>query len=348
MNIKLIEQDGFEEIAICNDPSSGLKAIIAIHSTRSGPALGGIRMYPYSDETEALKDVMRLAKAMSYKSAAAHLKLGGGKAVVIGKPNSDKTPQLLNAMGKFIDYLKGRYYSAKDVGITASDLAEIGKETRYVVGLPESIGGSGDPSPWTAKGVLEGMRACLKEKLNQDYFKGVVVAIQGLGHVGFSLAKLLHKEKAKLIVADVNQKIVERIVRELNAETVSTDEIFHTTCDIFAPCAMGGAVNDNTVPQLQCKIIAGCANNQLENQTIHGAELFRRGILYAPDYIINAGGVINIYVRDFLKEKDSMPWVKKIEGHLYKIFTLSKHKGVPTSQIANDLTEEILSEKAKK
>ncbi len=347
MDINVIEQFGFEEILSCNDPSSGLKAIIAIHNTRFGPALGGIRMHPYTNEDEALKDVMRLAKAMSYKSAAAHLKLGGGKAVIIGKPDSDKTPQLLKAMGRFVDHLKGRYYAAKDVGINANDLGEIAKETKYVTGLPKSMGGSGDPSCWTAKGVLEGMRACLKEKLNQDNFKGVVVAIQGLGNVGFSLATLLHNEKAKLIVSDVNQKIVERAVHELNAHCVPLDQIFSTTCDIFAPCALGGAINDNTIHQLKCKIVAGCANNQLENQTEHGAELFRKGILYAPDYIINAGGVINIYVRDILNENDPMPWVKKIEEHLRKIFNLSQQNGIPTSQIANDLTEEILSGKAK-
>jgi len=346
VDITKVEQNEFEEILICKDPSSGLKAIIAIHNTHLGPALGGIRMHPYPNDAEALHDVMRLAKAMSYKSAAAHLKLGGGKSVIFGNPAKDKTPELLKSMGEFIDSLSGRYYSAKDVGITTKDLAKIAEKTKFVTGLPENMGGSGDPSYWTARGVLEGMRACLKEKLNREDFEGIVVAVQGVGHVGYALAKQLHKEKANIIVSDVNKEMLKQTAQELNAEILGVDEIFSAPCDIFAPCAMGGAINDRSLHNLKCKILAGSANNQLENPEKHGEELFHKNILYAPDYIINAGGVINIYVRDILQKMDSMPGIKKIDEHLTKIFELSKKKNIPPSQIANNLAEEILFGKA--
>lgn len=343
MKIKRIKEPRFEEILTCEDSSSGLKAIIAIHNSRLGPALGGIRMYPYASQQDALQDVMKLAKAMSYKSAAARLKLGGGKAVIIGNPNRDKTPKLLQTMGKFVHHLKGRYYSAKDAGITTEDLVEIAKETEYVTGLPESMGGSGDPSPWTAKSVLEGIRVCLKTQLGHRHFEGVTVAIQGVGHVGFALAQLLRQAKARLIVSDVDQKLAERAARQFRAQIVAPHLLLDVECDVFAPCAMGGIVNDESIKRLRCKIIAGGANNQLADEAKHARRLLAKGILYAPDYVVNAGGVINIYVRDILKKKDPMPWIKKTGECLEEIFERSKHHGTPPSQIADELAEKVLA-----
>jgi len=343
MKIKTIKEPGFEEIVSCEESASGLKAIVAIHNTRLGPALGGIRMYPYANQELAIQDVMRLANAMSYKSAAARLKLGGGKAVIIGNPTCDKTPELLKSMGKFIHCLKGRYYSAKDADITTEDLVEIAKETEYVTGLPESMGGSGDPSPWTAQSVLEGMRVCLNERMNRSDFDGVTVAVQGVGHVGFALAKLLHEEKARLIVSDVNPKAADRAARELNAEIVAPNLLLDAEFDIFAPCAMGAVVNDQTIDMLACKVIAGGANNQLADEAKHALQLADKNILYAPDYVINAGGVINIYVRDILKEKNPMPWIKKTGDCLRTVFERSKQEGVPPSQVADELTGQILA-----
>jgi len=343
MKIKALQHPGFEEIVTCEDSASGLKSIIAIHNARLGPALGGIRMYPYRHEEEALDDVTRLAKAMSYKSAAAHLKLGGGKAVILGDPHRDKSPQLLKAMGKFVDHLQGRYWAAKDAGIVTEDLVVISKETKYVTGLPESLGGSGDPSPWTSQGIIEGLRACIETKLNQKNLSGLTVAIQGIGHVGFELARILHEENAKLILSDVHEEALKKAQRTFKAEIVHPNEIYQVPCDVFAPCALGGVLNDVTIPELKCKIIAGGSNNQLKDEIKHGMELFQRDILYAPDYILNAGGVINIYVRDILKEKDAMPWIKKIGGILTHIFKISSEKGIPPSQVADELTEEILA-----
>jgi leucine dehydrogenase len=318
MKIKEIKKSGFEKI---------------------------VRMYPYATEDDALLDVTRLAEAMSYKSAAAHLKLGGGKAVIIGDSSRDKTPQLLKAMGRFINQLEGSYYSAKDLGFVTEDLVAIAKETKYVTGLPDTMGGSGDPSPWTARGIIEGMRACIKEKLGRSDFRDVRVAIQGIGHVGYALARLLREEGAGLIVSDVDTKALERARSELKAEIVSPDQVITVPCDVLSPCAVGSVINRETIPKLRCQIIAGGANNQLENDAQNSEQLFRKEILYASDYILNAGGVINIYVRDILKKSDSMPWIIKISGHLEQIFKLSKQNNTPPAQIANQLTEEILAGK---
>ncbi len=343
MEIKIISQPGFEEVVSCFDSESGLRAIIAIHNTKLGPALGGIRMLPYTDEEEALKDVLLLAKAMTYKAAVSHLKLGGGKAVIIGDPIIRKTTQLLRAMGKFIDHFKGRYIAAKDAGITTEDLVEISKVTKYVTGLPESMDGSGDPSPWTAIGILEGIRACVEQQLSRNRLQGLTVAIQGVGHVGFSLAELLHEKKVNLIVSDPNSELLQRAHKVLNAKTVPPDDIFSVKADVFSPCALGGIINDQTLSTLQCSIIAGGANNQLADEARHDQELAKRGILYAPDYIINAGGLINIYVRDILKEKDSLPWIRQIHENLIAIFKTAHENHIGTAKAANQMTEGILS-----
>jgi leucine dehydrogenase len=335
MKLRKHQLPGFEESVTCYDETTGLKAVIVIHDTHSGPALGGIRMHPYTSDREAVEDAMLLAKAMTYKARAANLKLGGGKAVIIGDPMSSKNERLLRAMGRFVNHLEGRYLAAKDAGITTDDLVEVASETRYVTGLPEPMGGSGDPSPWTAIGILEGMRACLKEKSGRTDFRGLSVAIQGVGHVGLALAELLHQEEAKLIVSDTNAKLLEYPRNFLKAKTVDPDRIYDLEADIFSPCALGGIINDDTVNRLRCSIIAGGANNQLADETKNSRRLHEREILYAPDYIINAGGLINIYVGDILKEDDSIPWIEKIRDRLAKVFALSKEKQISTAQAAD-------------
>ncbi len=334
MKLKKCQLPGFEESVTCHDEESGLQAVIVIHETRSCPALGGIRMHPYVSAKDAVEDAMLLAKAMTYKARAANLKLGGGKAVIIGDPRGSKNARLLRAMGQFVNHLGGRYIAAKDAGITTDDLVEIATETSYVTGLPESMGGSGDPSPWTARGILEGMRAYLKEKFGRTDFRGLRVAIQGVGHVGLALAELLHQEEANLIVSDTNAKLLEYPRKILKAKTVDPDRIYDFEADIFSPCAMGGIINDDTVNRLRCNIIAGGANNQLVDETKNSRRLDEREILYAPDYIINAGGLINIYVRDILKQDDSTPWIDKIRDRLAKVFALSKEKKISTAQAA--------------
>ena len=327
----------------CVDPDSGLRAFIAIHNTRLGPALGGIRMLPYVDEGKALKDVMDLARAMTYKAAAARLKLGGGKAVIIGNPFVEKTKALLKAMGKFVNQLKGRYIAAKDAGIAMADLVEIAMETKYVTGLPEEMGGSGDPSPWTALGIVEGIRASVEQKLKRSDLKGLCVAIQGVGAVGFELAELLHKEKVKLVISDTNPEALERVRRTFKAEVAAPEKIHSVVAEIFSPCALGGVINDGTIRELGASIVAGGANNQLSDEIKHDRELLKRGILYAPDYVINAGGLINIYVRDILKKKDPLPWIRKIREDLKEIFDYASRKKMGTNQAANELTEKLLT-----
>jgi len=342
MKIRKIPQDGFEEVVAASDPATGLEAMIAIHSTKLGPSLGGIRMHAYPSEAEALKDVLLLAKAMTYKAAAAELKLGGGKAVIIGDSATKKSKDLLVAMGRFINQLEGRYLAAKDLGITTEDLVVIATETKYVTGLPELTQGSGDPSPWTAMSILEGMRACLREKMFRADFHGVTVAIQGVGHVGFALAELLFQEKAKVVVSDVNIEATKQARSVLETAIVPPSDVHRIKVDIFSPCAFGGVIHDQSIPELQCQIIAGGANNQLVDEKKHGRMLQEKGILYAPDYIINAGGLINIYAKDILKEQDSMPWIEKIEPIMADIFKMAKEEKISTAEAANLLTERTL------
>lgn len=346
MDIQTLNHPDFEEIVSCTDADSGLRAIIAIHSRRLGPALGGIRMYPYANDEEALRDVTLLARAMTYKAAAARLRLGGGKAVILGDPAKDKTKPLLQAMGRFINALKGRYISAKDAGITTADLVEISQATGYVTGLPESMGGSGDPSPWTAQGILEGIRACVREKSGRERLAGLRVVIQGVGAVGFSLAGLLHRENVQLTVADTDRKAAQAAQEQFGAEAVSFKDVYSVPGDLFAPCALGGILNDETLPRLRFSMIAGGANNQLSDEIRHDGELLKRKILYAPDYIVNAGGLINIYVKDILKEKDPTPWIRKIYENLLGVFACSRERGVGTHQAANQMTEEFLASPA--
>jgi leucine dehydrogenase len=287
---KIMQEYDYEQLVFCQDKSSGLKAIIAIHDTTLGPALGGTRIYDYKTDEEAIIDALRLARGMTYKNAAAGLNLGGGKAVIIGDPKKIKSEALFRAFGRFVEGLNGRYITGEDMNMTQKDAAYVNCETNYIVGLET---GSGNPSPMTAYGVFKGMQAAVNEVYGSDDLEGKTVAIQGLGAVGRILAELLYEAGAKLIVTSRDQAKVAKAVAELGATAVEPDEIYGVECDVFSPCAIGAIINDKTIEQLKCKIIAGPANNQLA-QPRHGDVLHEKGILYVPDYVINSGGVINI------------------------------------------------------
>src|SRR5437870_8490658 len=283
----------FEEVVFFHDAPSELRGIVAIHSTTLGPALGGTRFYPFPSDQEALRDVLRLAKGMTYKAAAAGLDLGGGKAVVIGDPKRIKNEELLRAYGRFIETLGGRYITAEDIGTNRDDMDVIRRETRYVTGVSPELGGSGDPSPVTAYGVSLGLMACVEEAWQEHSLAGRRVAVQGVGKVGYHLVKYLIEAGASIVVSDVDVDAVGRVVRDFGVDTAEPEKIHAQECDIFAPCAMGAVIRDDTIPDLKCRVVAGSANNQLDRSE-HGEALAEVGILYAPDYVINAGGLINV------------------------------------------------------
>ena len=330
----------YEEVVFFNDPPSGLRAIVAIHSTTLGPALGGTRFYPFASEDEALRDVLRLARGMTFKAAAAGLDLGGGKAVILGDPKRNKSEELLRAYGRFIETLGGRYITAEDIGTSREDMDMIRRETRYVTGVAPELGGSGDPSPVTAYGVFLGMRACAEEAWQEHSLAGRRVAVQGVGKVGYHLVKLLVGEGASVVIADVDVDSVARVVREFGVETADPDKIHAEDCDIFAPCAMGGMVRDDTIPELKCRVVAGSANNQLDRRE-HGDALASAGILYAPDYVINAGGLIN--VADELRGYDKRRARANVDGiyrTLREIFHIARDRNISTAQAADRFAEE--------
>ncbi|CAM3425782.1 Leucine dehydrogenase [Hydrogenibacillus schlegelii] len=294
--MKVLEQmqkDDYEQVVFVQDRGSGLRAIIAIHDTTLGPALGGVRMWPYASEEEALRDVLRLARGMTFKSAAAGLDVGGGKAVILGDPKRDKSEALFRAFGRAVHALGGRYITAEDVGTTVEDLEHVFKETPYVTGISSAFGSSGNPAPVTAFGVFQGMRAAAEAVFGSDDLRGRTVALQGAGQVAYHLARHLAEAGARLIVTDLDPEKAGRIAREFGAETVPPDAIYDVEADIFSPNALGGVLNDETIPRLRVRLVAGAANNQLESPH-HARALKARGILYAPDFIINAGGVINV------------------------------------------------------
>lgn len=335
-----IASDTHEEVLFGHDPVSGLKAIIAIHSTALGPALGGTRFFDYDSEEAALRDVLRLAKGMSYKSAAAGLDLGGGKAVIIGDPARIKSERLLRAFGRVIDSLGGRYVTAEDVGTTTADMITIAAETKWVTGLPGIHGGSGDPSPATARGVMGAMRAVAERLWQSDDLSGRTVAVQGVGKVGASLVERLTKAGAKTIVADANTAAVEAMASQHGSVIVETADVFRVECDLFAPCAMGGAINKNTVEQLECLAVVGAANNQLESDDL-ADRLAERGILYTPDFVVNAGGIINI-----ADELHGYDWNRAVNAidHIYdnvtRVFDTAEARGVNPNTAAIEVAEE--------
>ena len=297
---------GHEQVAFCHDPSSGLRAIIAIWSTALGPSLGGCRFQPYPTEAAALADVLRLSRAMGLKNAAAGLDLGGGKAVIIGDPRADKTEARLRAFGRFVDSLGGRYLTAEDVGTTQADMDMIRRETPYVTGVSARRGGSGDPSPVTARGVAEAMRAAAEFAWGTGDLAGRHVAVQGVGKVGGALARILSVEGARITVADVDGAAADRLATELGSEVVPPEKVHAVECDVLAPCALGGVITDATVPELHCRVVCGAANNQLGSDAM-AAELQRRDIVYVPDFVANAGGVINIDLQTDAVEDPAAP-----------------------------------------
>lgn len=331
---------GHEQVVFCHDPSVGLKAIIAIHNTSLGPALGGTRMWNYKNEEEALIDVLRLSKGMTYKAAAAGLNLGGGKAVIIGDPKSQKSEGLFRAFGQFVNSLNGKYITAEDVGTCVQDMEYIFMETPFVTGIPKDFGGSGDPSPYTAHGVLQGIKASVKWKLKKDSLKGLKIAVQGLGNVGTHLVKYLHDEGAELIVSDIDAEKVQLHVNQYKAKAAPSDQILFADCDVLAPCALGAIVNDETITKIKAKVIAGGANNQLK-EARHGDHLRELGILYAPDYVINAGGLMNVFVEleGYLPER-AFDKTKKVYDNLIKVFEIADRENIGTHVAADRLAEQ--------
>jgi len=346
--LQMMSEHNHEEVVFCQDKDSGLRAIIAIHDTTLGPSLGGTRMWPYKTEEEALEDVLRLSRGMTYKAAAAGLNLGGGKAVIIGDPHADKNEMRFRAFGRFVEGLAGRYITAEDVGTEVRDMEWVRMETQWVTGISEALGGSGDPSPVTARGVYHGMKATVEAAFGSSSLRGKKVAIQGAGHVGYYLAEFLAKEKAKIFITDIKQDRVDKVVNDFGATAVEPNKIYSSDCDVFAPCALGAIINDETIPQFKCKIIAGGANNQLADEKKHGKILQEKGIYYAPDYVINAGGLINVAneVEGYNREKA----LKEAEGiyHIVKqIFELAQKESIPTSVASNRLAERRIEQVAK-
>jgi len=337
-----------EQIVFGQDKEAGLWAIIAIHDTSLGPALGGTRMWPYETEEQALNDVLRLSRGMTYKAAATGLSLGGGKGVIIGDPDKDKSEVLFRAYGRLVEGLHGRFVTGEDVGIDVRDVEWMRTETMYVVGISEALGGGGDPSPVTARGVYFGMRACMEEVFGTSSLKGMAVAVQGLGHVGMNLLELLHGERVKSFVCDLHEDRVELAVQRFKAEPVAPEEIYDVDAEIFAPCALGAIVNDETIPRFKFKIIAGSANNQLADEKKHGSLLKEKNILYAPDYVINAGGLINVANEIEAYNRDrALRQAEGIYGTLKAVFQIAREEDIPTSLASNRMAERRIEEVSK-
>jgi len=341
MEITDINVDGYERVARCRDQKSGLHAIIAVHDTTLGPALGGLRMLPYASEDEALYDVLRLSKGMTYKSAVADTGLGGGKSVIIGDPRK-KSPELFHAMGRFVDSFGGKYITAEDMNIGIGDLEEVKKATKWVTGLSRESGSSGNPSPYTAIGCVHGMRAILEQLEGKIDFKGKHVLIQGVGAVGGRLAELLKAEGARITICDINEERVAQLAKQHGYATVADKDHLDVACDIYAPCARGAGLNDQTIPRLKCRAIGGVANNQL-HETRHARDLMARGILYAPDYVINAGGIINVSIEMLpggYNEAAALKKVATIYDNLKQVFEIAKADKVTTHDAASRLAEQ--------
>ena len=333
---KELNSRGHEQIAFFNDPYSGLKGIAAIHNTTLGPALGGCRMWNYKTEEEAIIDVLRLSKGMTYKASIAGLNLGGGKAVIIGDPKKDKTEKLFRSFGRFVEGLGGRYITAEDVGTNIHDMENVKIETNYVTGIAKSLGGSGDPSPVTAFGVYMGIKASVKEKLNKSSLNGLRISVQGLGHVGTHLVELLNKDGAEILVTDIDKKRINYIVEKYGCQYIDPKDIINQDVDIYAPCALGATINKDSIPHLRCKIIAGGANNVLQEADRDSQLLTKKNILYAPDYVINAGGLINVAneLEGYDKEK-AFNQAEKIYDTLMGVFKRAKKESITTTEAAS-------------
>ena len=342
-----VNGDDYEQVVFCHDRSAGLRSIIAVHSTRLGPALGGTRFYPYDDEDAALEDVLRLSKGMTYKSAAAGLDLGGGKAVIIGDPSKVKNEALLRTYARHVDALGGRYITAEDVGTTQADMDTIRSETRFVTGVSRSLGGSGDPSEATAYGVLHGMRATARALWGTADLAGRRIVISGVGKVGYALARHLVEARAHVLVADIVPAAVERAVADFGAEPVDVTVAHKTECDIYSPCALGRALNPDTIPELACAAVVGSANNQLADDAC--AQLLEKaGVVYAPDYIVNAGGVINIAeeLRGYHRER-AYGQIRRIFDTTTAVLDTAKSEGITTAAAADRVAERRIDEISK-
>jgi leucine dehydrogenase len=335
----------YQQLLFANDNQSGLRAIIAIHDTTLGPALGGIRMWPFASEDEALEDVLRLSRGMTYKAAISGVDLGGGKSVIIGDSRTEKTGALLRAMGRFIESLGGLYIAGQDIGTDSHDMAVIRGKTRNVSCVNESAGGAGDPSHITAYGVLAGMRAVLEASTGNDSLEGRRVAVQGVGHVGYFVARLCHQAGAELVVSDLSEQATRRTADALGAEVVDPDGIYDVECDIFSPCSVGAVVNDATISRFKCKGIAGGANNVLAEPR-HGVELMERGIVYGPDYLVNSGGLIRCQ-EEVMGRDTSDERMREAVSHIYEqtleVIRVSRERGIATAEAADRLAEERIA-----
>ena len=340
--------DNHEQVVFCNDKDTGLKAIIGIHSTVLGPALGGTRMWQYNNEWEALNDVLRLSRGMTFKAAITGLNLGGGKAVIIGDAKTQKTPELMKKFGEYVHSLSGKYITAEDVGMETSDMDLVREVTPYVTGISESNGGAGNPSPITAFGVFMGMKAAAKFKFGTDILEDKTVYVQGIGHVGESLVEHLINEGAKVFIADINEERLQEVSTKYGATIYRGNDIYSEPMDIYAPCALGATVNDDTIYKIKAQVIAGAANNQLAIEDKHGAILQKKGIVYAPDFLINAGGIINVYAE--LENYDKQEILRKTEN-IYnttlQILEKAKDGNITTNQAALDIANEIIATRKK-
>ena len=339
MEINEQEAAGYELVVRGRDEAAGYRGIIALHSTALGPAVGGTRLWPYASEAAALEDVLRLARGMTYKNALAGLPFGGGKSIIIGDDRTLDREGIFRAHGRFVETLGGRYITAEDVGTSPADMAYVRQETTYVAGLADR---SGDPSPATARGVFRALQASARHRWGSDRLAGRTIALQGCGHVGYHLAAELHRAGAELVVADINAERTERVATEFAAVVVAPDEIYSARADIFAPCGLGGIINDQTLPQLRVEIVAGAANNQLL-EARHGAELEARNILYAPDYVANAGGMINGCIELLgWSRADAAAKLDNIYDTLLNVFQFAQAAGIPTYKAADQLAERRL------
>ncbi|TXK52896.1 Glu/Leu/Phe/Val dehydrogenase [Pontibacter qinzhouensis] len=343
-----LAEHNHEKVVFCHDQDTGLKAIIAVHSTVLGPALGGTRMWGYASEAEALEDVLRLSRGMTYKAAISGLNIGGGKAVIIGDAAKDKSEALFRKFGRFIKNLNGCFVTAEDIGTTSKDMEYIRMETEHVAGMPETMGGGGDPSPVMAYGTYMGIKAAAKKAFGTDSLEGKKIAVQGVGNAGAFLVELLAKENTKVFITDIYADRLRDVSSKYGAQVVGMDEIYDLDVDIFSPCGLGGTINDKTINRLKCRVIAGSANNQLRDETVHGQALLERGIYYAPDFLINAGGLINVYAElvGYNRER-AYAQAERIYGYTLDLLQKAEEEGIPTQQAAIRMAEKRIAEISK-
>lgn len=341
-------QNTHEQVVFCQDEHTGLKAIIAIHNTVLGPALGGTRMWNYATEAEAVYDVLRLSRGMTYKAAISGINLGGGKAVIIGDSYKDKSEALWRRYGKFVDSLDGKYITAEDVGTSPADIEFVRMETGHCAGVPEFMGGGGDPSPVTAYGTYLGMKAAAKKQFGNDSLRGKKVLVQGVGHVGQYLVEHLAEEAAEILIADINADHIKNITSEYKVTVIAPDDVYAADMDIYAPCALGATLNGETIPKLKCSIVAGAANNQLQKEDEHGDALKEKGVIYAPDFLINAGGLINCYAElDGYDRNRAMAYTEKIYNRTLQIFDLAEKEKINNQVAAMRMAQERIDNQAK-